>query len=61
MKKFAALSIVLAVLAATPALARARHHQQPQQPQQYQPSTYRQVDPGYWRLWDNNNVPFAPF
>jgi hypothetical protein len=58
MKKIAALSAVLAVLAATPALARARNHQQLQQ---YQSSTYRQVDPGYWRLWDNNNVPFAPF
>ena len=58
MKKFAALSIALAVLAATPALARARHHQQPQQ---YQSSTYGQVDPGYWRLWEHNNLPFAPF
>ena len=58
MKKFAALSVALAVLAATPALARVRHHQQAQQSQS---SAYGQVDTGYWRLWDGNNLPCAPF
>jgi hypothetical protein len=56
MKKVAAVvSIALAVLAATPAVARARHHQQ------YDSSTYGQVDSGYTQWRGGNDVPFAPF
>ena len=57
MKKIAAFSIALAVLAATPALARVRHHQQ-------NPGvTYGQVNPGYYdpAKVRPGDVPFAPF
>ena len=58
MKKIAALvSIALAVLATTPALARVRHHQQDQV------WTYGQVNPGYYdpSKVRPGDVPFAPF
>ena len=56
MKKIALVSIALAMLAASPALARARHQQQ-------QPAwTYGQVDQGYNPAQVRpGDVPFAPF
>jgi hypothetical protein len=57
MKKIAIASIALAMLAATPALSRARHHQQDQS------WGYSQVDPGYYdpAKVRSGDVPFAPF
>jgi hypothetical protein len=55
MKKFAVVSIALAMLAATPALARVRHHQQN--------SISGQVEQGYYdpSKVKAGDVPFAPF
>lgn len=57
MKKIAVVSVALAILAATPSLARVSHHQQNQtgisgqvEQGQYDPSKVR-----------NGDVPFAPF
>jgi hypothetical protein len=57
MKKITAItSIALALLAATPAFARVRHHQQ------HDTSAYGQVDSGYKpSSVKNGDVPFAPF
>jgi hypothetical protein len=55
MKKTAALSVVLAVLIASPALART--HQQ----RQTNPSAYGYVDPPYAAPTYGNEVPWAPF
>lgn len=57
MKKIAIASIALAVLAATPALSRARHHQQNQS------WSYGQVERGYYDPSQvrSGDVPFAPF
>jgi hypothetical protein len=55
MKKIAAVSIALAVLAGTPALARVHHQQQQSWQQQTQTGYY---DPAKVRSGD---VPFAPF
>ena len=56
MKKIALVSVALAMLATTPALARAGHHQQ-------QSWTQHQVDAGYYdpAKVRPNDVPFAPF
>ena len=55
MKKIALVSIALAMLAATPALARATH--------QNHALTYGQTDQGYYDASHvrNGDVPFAPF
>jgi len=55
MKKFAVVSIALAMLAATPALARVSHHQQN--------SISGQVEQGYYdpSQVKSGDVPFAPF
>ena len=57
MKKIAVVSMALAMLAATPALARVRHHQQDQS------WTSSQVDRGYYdpAKVRSGDVPFAPF
>ena len=57
MKEIAAvMSITLSLLAMTPALARARHHQQ------NDTGTYGQVDQGYQPSQvRSGDVPFAPF
>jgi hypothetical protein len=57
MKKIAVVSIALAMLAATPALSRARHHQQ------NQAASYGQVERGFYdpSKVRNGDVPFAPF
>lgn len=57
MKKIAIASIALAMLAATPALSRARHHQQDQS------WSYSQVNSGYYdpARVKSGDVPFAPF
>jgi hypothetical protein len=57
MKKIAVVSMALAVLATTPALARVRHHQQNQS------WTSSQVDRGYYdpAKVRSGDVPFAPF
>jgi hypothetical protein len=57
MKKIAAMSIALAMLAATPALARVRHHQQSNA------WTSGQVEQGYYdpSRVRSGDVPFAPF
>lgn len=56
MKKIAVVSIALAVLAGTPAFARARHQQQ------NQTWTYGQVDTGYQPSQVRpGDIPFAPF
>jgi hypothetical protein len=56
MKKIALVSVALAVLAATPALARTRHQQQ-------QSWTQHQVDTDYYDPAKVRpaDVPFAPF
>jgi hypothetical protein len=55
MKKISALSVVLALLAATPALARA-HHQRSNATYGYVASPYVPAAPTY-----RDDVPFAPF
>jgi hypothetical protein len=55
MKKTAALSVVLALLLAAPALARTRHHQHPA------PQTYGHVQAPYGAPTYANEIPFAPF
>jgi hypothetical protein len=57
MKKIAVVSLALAMLAVTPALARARHHDQ------NHGWTSGQVDPGYYdpSRVKPGDVPFAPF
>jgi hypothetical protein len=57
MKKIAFVSVALAVLATTPALARARHQQQQQS------LTTQQIDAGYYdpAKVRPGDVPFAPF
>ncbi len=56
MNKIAIVSIALAMLATTPALAKVRHHQQ------NQTFTYGQVDHGYQPSQVRpGDVPFAPF
>lgn len=54
------LAIALAVLAAMPAFARARHHVRTHQDQSW---TQQQVVPGYYdpSKVALGNVPFAPF
>jgi hypothetical protein len=56
MKKIAVISVALAVLAATPSLARVSH-------QQNQAGISGQVEQGYYDPANvrNGNVPFAPF
>ena len=56
MKKIATISLALAVLAGTPALARVSHNQQQSWTQQRTDSGY--YDPSKVRSGD---VPFAPF
>jgi hypothetical protein len=58
MRKTVILSMVLALAAATPALARAGHHRQSK------PAAVSQTDPGYQAYQppqDRNAVPWAPF
>jgi hypothetical protein len=57
MNKIAVMSVALAVLATTPALARVRHQQQNQS------WTQQQVEPGYYdpSRVRNGDIPFAPF
>ena len=57
MKKIAIASIALVALTATPALSRARHHQQDQT------WSYSQVNPSYYdpAKVRSGDVPFAPF
>jgi hypothetical protein len=57
MKKTAALSIALALLIISPALARTHHHQH----QKNSPGAYGHVDRGYAAPTYSNDVPFAPF
>ena len=59
MKKTTALTVVLALLAATPALARTRHHQSSPPASSYVGSTYGA--PAYTVPAYPNEVPFAPF
>jgi hypothetical protein len=57
MKKIAVVSIALAMLAASPALSRSRHHEQNQS------WTAGQVDAGYYdpARVRSGDIPFAPF
>ena len=55
MKKTVILSIVLALAAATPALARADHHRHGNS------AAVSQTDQGYQAPRDRNEVPWAPF
>lgn len=56
MKKIAVVSVALAVLASTPALSRARHHEQKQS------WTVSKVSSGYDPAKvRSGDVPFAPF
>jgi hypothetical protein len=57
MKKIAVLSVALAMLAATPTLARVRH-QQPDQAWTHGQVSQGYYDPSQVRAGD---VPFAPF
>jgi len=58
MNKIAIVSIALAMLGTTPALARVRHHEQ----NHSQTFTYGQVDHGYQPSQVRpGDVPFAPF
>ena len=55
MKKTVILSIVLALAAATPALARVNHHRHADA------AAASRTDPGYQAPRDRNEVPWAPF
>jgi hypothetical protein len=55
MKKTTALSVVLALLIASPALARAHQHRHTK------PAPYGYVDPHHTPPTYSNDVPFAPF
>jgi hypothetical protein len=55
MNKATALSVVLALLIASPALARTHHHRQPD------PTSYGNTERNYVPPPYSNEVPFAPF